>query len=122
MALNNVAIKFGDEYFCFGMTFFLSKLFRTFFFKICLSKFFFHVFFKIFFPKFFPKFWELTFFLEIFFPTYFQIFFLKGFTLDASTFTETFDFDFDFDLDLDLDVDLDFDFDDYIFSESAIFN
>ena len=66
VALIDVAINFGYKYFCFVIYF--SNIF--------LSKFFvFHFFLKI--------------FLQNFFRTSFQNFFSKGFTLDASLFTET---------------------------------
>ena len=52
MALINVAIKFGDENFCFGI--YVSKfLFKKFFFQIIFSKFF------------FPKFFTYNFFYPI---------------------------------------------------------
>ena len=104
MAIINVAIKFGVEYFCFGIYF--SKIFyRNFFPKIFFSKFLFQNFYsKIFIPKFlfqnffvtffFPKYFSQHFFskfLKIFFPTFsnFFFFFFEGFILDASQFTET---------------------------------
>ena len=66
VTLINVAIKFGDEYFCFGIyfsKFFLSKLFS----KIFFGKTFFENYFsKIFFVK--------TFFENFFFNIFFQNF------------------------------------------------
>ena len=84
MALINVAIKFGDEYFCFGIYFskiFFKKFFPKFFFQHFFPKFFFHIFF----PNFFPKIFISKFFSQHFF----LIFFFEGFDLDASPFTET---------------------------------
>ena len=66
MALINVTIKFGDEYFCFGIYFFKT------FFK--------HFFFKFFFRNFFPKIFGPNFFLKIVFQTFFQNFFFFGFS------------------------------------------
>ena len=89
MALINVAIKFGDEYFCFGINFsnifFVNTFFENFFFKISFPTFFFKiVFLKFFFTKgFFFNFKKKK------FPTFFQNLFFEGFTLDASPFTET---------------------------------
>ena len=66
MALINVAINFGYEYFSFVIYFS-----------------------KIFFPTFFFKIFFLKSFFQIFFPKTFQNFFFEGFTLDALAFTET---------------------------------
>ena len=83
MALINVAINFGYEYFCFVIYF--SKLF----FKIFVLNFFFKFFFKIFVLKFFAENFFSNFF-QNFVPTFFQNFFLfEGFTLDAFPFIET---------------------------------
>ena len=86
VVLINVAIKFGDEYFCFGIyfskTFFVKSIFVNFFFQ--------NVFTKIFFPKcfyqnfcwqiFFSKFFFLNFFFRFFFlKFFFQHFFSKIF-------------------------------------------
>ena len=67
MALINVAINFGYEYFCFVI------YFSEFFF---VKTFFQNLFFTIFqnFPKFFPH----NFVSKIFFPTFFQNFFLRA--------------------------------------------
>ena len=64
VALINVATKFDDEYFCFGI----------YFSKICFVKIFFeHFFLKIFFPKFvFQNFFSKTFFSTYFFLKFFQ--------------------------------------------------
>ena len=88
MALINVAINFGYEYFCFVIYF--SEIFsvKTFF-KIFFPKF----FLKTFFSKFFSQNFCFKFFPHSFFPTFFSNFFsnffFEGFTLDASSFTET---------------------------------
>ena len=70
MAIINVAINFGYEYFCFVIYFF-----------------------KIFFPKFFFKFFPQDFFFFIlskfFSQLFFKFFFFEGFTVDASPFIET---------------------------------
>ena len=83
MALINVAIKFGDEYFCFGIyfsTIYFSNFFSTFFINIFFQNFCSKIFFLKFFVICFPK---------IFFPTFFQNFFFEGFTLDTSPFIES---------------------------------
>ena len=76
VALINVVIKFGDEYFCFGIYF--SKIFFV------------KTFFKFFFSKFFFKIFFSNFFSQTFFSKFsFQNFCFEGFTFDASPFTET---------------------------------
>ena len=66
VALINVAIKFGDEYFCFGIyfskIFFVTTFFEIFFFLFLSDNFFFKIFF-------------LKFFFQIFFQLFFNIFF-----------------------------------------------
>ena len=102
MALINVAINFGYEYFCFVIyfseiffvkTFFKTSfpkfLFQNFFSKIYFSEFFFFNFPKFIFQNFFFNIFSWNFFFKFFFPKFFlQIFFLRA-LLNASPFTET---------------------------------
>ena len=89
MALINVAINFGYEYFCFVIYF--SEIFfvKTFFQNF--PKFIFQHFFSKFFPEiFFSKFFSQNFFFKIFSPNFFPKIFLKKFFLRAlPSFTET---------------------------------
>ena len=75
MALINIAIKFGDEYFCFEIyfskIFFVKNFFKHFFPKIFLS--------NLIFQNFFSKFFFSTFFSQNFlFQLFVKIFFLKA--------------------------------------------
>ena len=85
VALINIAINFGYEYFSFviyfSTFFFVKNFFQNFCFKIFFPK----LFFKIFFLKCFSQ----NFFSKHFFPTSFQNLFFDGFTLDALPSTET---------------------------------
>ena len=77
-------IKFGDEYFCFGIylsNIFFVKTFRTFFFKILFPT----LFFQIFFSNILKK----KNFSQNFFFNCFSTFLFEDFTLDASPFTQT---------------------------------
>ena len=89
VALINVAINFGYEYFFF-VIYFSKIFFSNFFSQNFCSK----LFPKFFFQNLFPIFFFSTFFSQNFvsknlFPTSFQNLFFEGFTLDALLFTET---------------------------------
>ena len=76
VALINVAIKFGDDYFCFGIYFSNIFFVKIFFEHFFCQNFFRTFFFKIFFQNFFYKIFFQEFFFRIFF---FKIFFFQNF-------------------------------------------